>query len=163
MQVKHVILEHKRLGWVSFMIDEGDAWVLQEYTFRFRYSKHELHTDYIYCRKRGQEPSILLHRLLLNCGPKDIVDHINGNGLDNCRENLRIVNHQQNNAFAKRRKDNTSGYKGVHKTGGKFMARIQHKGKRKCLGLFKTPEEAYTAYRNAYIKLYREEPKNDKA
>lgn len=40
----------------------------------------------------GYSKNILLHRYLLNPRDEEIIDHINGNGLDNTRENLRIVN-----------------------------------------------------------------------
>lgn len=76
------------------------------------------------------------------------VDHINGNGLDNRRENLRLSTIAQN-AFNKgKHSNNTSGYKGVswNKFAGRWVAQITIDGKNKYLGYFDTPEEAHAAY-----------------
>ena len=56
-----------------------------------------------------------LHRLILGLSSKDgnIVDHINGNGLDNRKINLRLSSPRENAVNVKTRRDNTSGYKGV--------------------------------------------------
>lgn len=67
-------------------------------------------------RRRGEDSpkGVFMHRVLLN-PPKDKqIDHINGNGLDNRRMNLRIVTASQNNHNSRIRKDNTSGYKGIY-------------------------------------------------
>jgi len=82
----------------------------------------------------------------------DVVDHINGDGLDNRRANLRPVTVSQNNANARIRRDNASGYKGVsfHRPNGKWKAQINDTpGHRKSLGYFATAEEAAIAYDEA--------------
>lgn len=56
---------------------------------------------------------ILLHRLILNCANGEIVDHINGNGLDNRKSNLRIVDGFKNLLNSKKPISNTSGYKNL--------------------------------------------------
>ena len=88
----------------------------------------------------------------------NIVDHINQKKYDNTWTNLRSVDKRQNNTNQAKRKDNTSGYKGVyfHKQRGKFMARISHHGKMKFLGYANTPEEAAIIYNNA-VPLYHGE------
>lgn len=87
---------------------------------------------------------IYLHRSILNPPNGYQVDHINGNGLDNRRENLRLVNQAQNNMNAGKRIGASSNYKGVgfHKKAGKWRAYI---GK-KHLGLFDKEIEAAKAY-----------------
>ena len=58
--------------------------------------------------------NILLHRYILGNIPDDLeVDHINGNPLDNRKENLRLCTHQQNMCNKSRHKNCRSGYKGV--------------------------------------------------
>lgn len=93
------------------------------------------------------------HRLIwiLHYGdipPECEIDHINGNRADNRIENLRLATRAQNQANAKLRKDNTSGYKGVsfHKKHGKWSANISVNGKVVWLGVYDTPEEAHGRY-----------------
>ena len=78
----------------------------------------------------------------------EIVDHINGNSLDNRRSNLRLATHQQNIHNQRRNSRNTSGYKGVSyaRRMNKWLAKIKINGKCKSLGYYVTPEEAFAAY-----------------
>jgi len=96
-----------------------------------------------------------LARFLMNPKKEQIVDHINGDGLDNKRANLRICTVSENCRNQKKQRRNTSSiYKGVGAfPGGKFRAYISHNGKYQHIGLFKTEEEAAIAY-NFYAKKY---------
>jgi len=80
--------------------------------------------------------------------PTNQIDHINGNKEDNRIANLRDVpqTHNQWNSF--RRRDNTSGYKGVrwHKASKKWSTSIRINGKNEWLGTYSTPEKAHEAY-----------------
>src|SRR5688500_6023762 len=67
------------------------------------------HVGYV---KRG--PRRWMHRLVLNAGPNQRVDHRNGNGLDNRKANLRFATHTQNMRNARKRSTGTSQYKGVY-------------------------------------------------
>ncbi len=103
---------------------------------------------------------ILLHRLIANAPIGDDVDHIDRNGLNNRRANLRVCSRSQNNYNSRRREDNTSGFKGVYlhtKIGAKkWRAVIKVDGKRIYLGLFATPAEAAVA-RNAAANRFHGE------
>ncbi len=83
--------------------------------------------------------------------PTHQVDHINGDKRDNRIANLREATNAQNAANSPRRKDNTSGFKGVRpaRTAGKWWANIYVNGKIKYLGTFDTPEAAHEAYLKA--------------
>lgn len=99
---------------------------------------------------------INMHRLIMN-PPKGVqIDHINGNGLDNRRKNLRFATNGQNMANRKINKNNKTGFKGVSisKTSIKkpFIAQIKHNKKVYYLGCFKS---ALTAHR-AYLRAARE-------
>ena len=91
---------------------------------------------------------ILMHRLIMNC-PKDmVVDHINNNGLDNRKCNLRICTAIENHYNTKIHVSNKTGFKGVslHKMSNKFEVRIRFNGKKLHIGLFDDKEEAAKAY-----------------
>lgn len=96
---------------------------------------------------------VCLHRLIAGAKPKEIVDHINGNTLDNRRENLRIVSNRVNsqNSYLRRENKTASKYIGVtiHKCKGriKWRARFYYHGTgHVSLGVFKTELEAAIAY-----------------
>ena len=82
--------------------------------------------------------------------PVNMLDHINGNKLDNRISNLREATHQENmQNKTKARLDNKSGFLGVSLNKGRFRANIKLNGKLKYLGLFDTPKEAHEAYLKA--------------
>lgn len=99
--------------------------------------------------------TISMHRLIMGPDSDLCVDHINRNGLDNRRENLRLVTKQQNSFNAKQ---NNSRFKGVsyRKDTNKYRAYISLDGKRRWLGNFHTPHDAATAYDLEAIKLFGE-------
>jgi len=74
------------------------------------------------------------------------VDHIDGDKCNNRISNLRLASESQNCANRKRRSDNKSGFKGVYAMGKKWAASVTSNKKRVHLGLFETPELAYSAY-----------------
>ena len=85
--------------------------------------------------------------------PPDQIDHINGIRDDNRIANLRAATRSENGQNRRKpQANNTTGYLGVTRHRGKFLAKIRLDGKRKHLGLFNTPEEAHAAY----LKVKRE-------
>lgn len=101
----------------------------------------------------GRGGSLYLHRVILDV-PR--VDHINGDGLDNRRANLRSATHADNMRNSRRRSDNTSGYKGVSASGWRWVARVYVDSRRLHLGTFASPEEAARAYDAAALELHGE-------
>lgn len=85
------------------------------------------------------------------------IDHINGNGLDNRRENLRFCDRKQNQWNSKKRKG-TSQYKGVNldKKAGKWRAQIKYNNRKIWLGRHDKEEDAALAYDSAARRLFGE-------
>lgn len=103
--------------------------------------------------------AIYLHRLIVKPSSKMQVDHINGDKLDNRRQNLRICTNQQNNRNVNSHKDSTSKFKGVSwdNTNKKWLVQIaDHTGKNRHIGRFIDEKEAAQAYNKA-AKLYHKE------
>lgn len=90
--------------------------------------------------------------------PKQTIDHINGDKLDNRISNLRLASVAQNMRNRYIQKNNSSGYKGVsfHRGNGKWIARIGINRRRISLGYFDNPDEAYRAYCNNIAKYHGE-------
>ena len=113
-------------------------------------------------RKRGVPTVILMHRLIM--GVFDVrgveIDHINGNTLDNRRENLRFANRSQQAMNQKIRSDNTSGYRGVsydndlYDRKKRWVVEIHANGKKHRLGRYSTAEEAARVYDRVAIELH---------
>jgi len=116
-----------------------------------------------YLRIELKGKKYMVHRIIYEMAYGSIpdlyqIDHVNGNRTDNRLDNLRLATLSQNKWNSSKRKDNTSGFKGVswdkHKQ--KWRAQINIFNKRKCSGYFSTKEEAYAA-RLAAEKIYHGE------
>jgi hypothetical protein len=99
--------------------------------------------------REGKQQFFYLHRIILNAQKGQYVDHIDGDTMNNSRNNLRIVTAKQNSANMKKHKDGVSQFKGVSpnlKLGKPWVAGIVNEGKRKHLGTFSSEIEAAMAY-----------------
>jgi hypothetical protein len=79
---------------------------------------------------------------------RPVVDHRDGNPLNNRWSNLRLSSYSNNVANQSRKQSNTSGFKGVHRDRrrGKWIAQIKKNGRQYWLGRFETAEQAHAAY-----------------
>lgn len=111
-----------------------------------------------YTRVNGKSVSVLMHRVLLGLTPHDgfQCDHIDGDGLNNRRANLRACVRRQNAKNRKVSSHSGTGVKGVYARGRRFQARITCDGVRISLGSFGTKGEAAQAYAAAAAKLHGE-------
>ncbi len=85
-----------------------------------------------------------LHRLILNAPRGYLVDHIDGDTLNNQKNNLRVVSQHGNQHNAKG-KMNPTGFPNVRRLGNKFQGRVKVMGRKISLGAFETAAEAYEA------------------
>jgi len=101
---------------------------------------------------------IRIYRQIMRAEKGQIIDHINGNTLDNRKINLRICTAQQNHKNRKKRNEETasSKYKGVSRKRKKWCVSITHNYTRHHLGMFDTQEEAAAVYNEASEKLHGE-------
>lgn len=141
----------------SALVDDEDYELLSKYRwcatrgrntwYAWRHSYHD-----------GNIETIAMHRLILAAPDGLEVDHIDGDGLNNTRSNLRLATRSQNLHNGKRLKNNTSGYKGVHWVkytlhAGKWRSRIYVGGRAIHLGVFADREEAAKAYDKAALEM----------
>lgn len=137
------------------LIDAADASLVEGWNWCAdvnRRTVYALRTDFSEGRKR----TLRLHRVIAGAPEGVFVDHIDGNGLNNRRANLRLVNAVQNARNQALRANNTSGYKGVSwdKRSRKWTAKIKSNFSLKNLGYFETPEAAHAAYCKASAELH---------
>ncbi len=133
---------------------EANKWFAQEAYYR----DGSVRAVYVVrqIRINGKITPIRLHRVITEAEDGFEVDHINGNGLDNRRENLRVCSKAQNQHNARRRSDNKSGFKGVrwYPKYQKWNTSIRLNGKSKNLGYFRCPTAAAVAYAKASAELH---------
>ncbi len=132
------------------MVDDGDFETLSGFNW------HSACGDKYACRHdiiSGKK--VYMHRIILNPTVGFEVDHINGNGFDNRRKNLRLCRRHQNAKNQGLKTTNTSGFKGVSKHRKKWMAYIDVNYKRTYLGHFNTKEEAAASYNSASKRLHK--------
>lgn len=106
-------------------------------------------------REDGRSKGEYLHRVIMAAPLGMLVDHINGDGLDNRRKNLRLCDQSQNQGNQHRIRD---GFRGVtwHKASNKWRAQICIFKKFVHLGLFESREDAAIAYDLAAMKHFGE-------
>lgn len=118
---------------------------------------HSRHKTSDYAKAWDGSRLVYMHHEVIGKPKKGfVVDHINGNGLDNRRRNLRIVTQGQNIQGARGHTDGSSGIKGVSwdKPRKKWVAQIHVKGKHVYLGRFQDKVNAERAYKMAAKKYF---------
>ena len=167
----------------TMLLDSEDSWLLDILNFRIRKNSYAQTTirgnqlkllnekiDYTiepkYVKGTNKvEIHKLFHRLIMEIHHPELrnnlelqVDHINGNRLDNRKENLRLATPQQNQMNRKSHRNSTSKYKGVSwdKSRNKWRALIMIDNKYKHIGRYQDEREAALAYDKAARELFGE-------
>lgn len=126
------------------VVDDSDYETLSVYKWYLGQSGSRKVT---YARAHVGNRNVSMHRLMFGDTGKLEIDHINGNGLDNRRSNLRLVTHQQNLFHRGKQKNNRSSqYKGVTYKDGNFYAQIRLNGKNHRIGPFSNEHDAAIEY-----------------
>lgn len=158
--MKEIPLHGARAAGRVALVDDEDYMLVSEYRWRIWEAAarpgHGASGPYAvanYYKANGRRSVIKMHKLLTG---NVQTDHVNGNGLDNRRENLRKATGSQNGA--NRKGWGKSNFLGVdwQSDAGKWRARVKKFGVRRSLGLFATEEAAALAYDEAAREIHGE-------
>ena len=132
------------------LVDDEDYEYLNQwkwYAFTGRETYYAVRQLTYYDNGKRKQKMIRMHRVIMNNPIGLDVDHIDHNGLNNCRYNLRSVTEREN--CLNRRRPNKTGYYGIFKDCNKYYSSIYKNGKKQRLGSFDTALEAHEAYKKA--------------
>lgn len=136
------------------LVDDADFPLVSQHTWRVVKSYNTFYAI-ADVGERSKRKTLLMHRLIL--GLHDTArhtDHINHNGLDNRRINLRTCTSTENSYNSTLSARNKSGYKGVSWHRGRWRAQITVGYKRLQIGSYDSPEDAARAYDAAAMENF---------
>lgn len=152
--MKEVLMPNGKIS----MVDDQDFELVSE--FNWHMSKGGYVRRRVKCTSNERKYDFMfMHRFIMGLakGDKSVIDHIDGNKLNNQRSNLRICSAADNSRNRRKNKTNKIGFKGIGKSGkSRYRASIKFNYKSIYLGVFDTPEEAHKAYCEAASRLYGE-------
>jgi hypothetical protein len=140
------------------IVSEEDYEYLKQFSWRLESSGYVVTFDKEKYKNTKKLGYLYMHRMINKTPNELFTDHINGNRLDNRRENLRTVTKSQNMLNKGTPRHNKSGYKGVycHKQNNKWRASISIYGKQTHIGYFESKEDAARAYNEMALKYHGE-------
>jgi len=141
------------------LVDDGDFEYLNQWKWHAQPNSNTFYaarTKIVRNNDAIERPTILMHREILRPKAGKFTDHVDGNGLDNCRDNLRECSRSENARNKGKQANAFSKYKGVswHMRQKKWNARITVNGKTISLGSFENEKDAALAYDKAAKTLH---------
>jgi hypothetical protein len=123
----------------------------------YKWFAHRIGNKY-YAETKIQKKNVYMHKLILDAPNGFVTDHIDGNGLNNSRANLRLVSYQQNAINRNKRQGTSSLFKGVdfHCESGKWRSRIKINGNEQIIGYFNSEIMAALEYDVQAAKVFGE-------
>ena len=137
------------------LVDDADFLVVNRHKWsalNTRADRTKKPSFYATCSISGRKQ--YLHRFIMDAQKGQMIDHINHDGLDCRRANMRFCTRHQNNQNARPHSASRVPYKGIALRGTRWAARISSRGRGKCLGTYATPELAAAAYDEASRNLF---------
>lgn len=129
------------------LVDDEDFNILSDF---FWHVTPDGYAGRMSSKKDGERRLIRMHAEIMGSKKGHVIDHIDGDKLDNRRSNLRFATKAQNSWNTGLRRKNMTGFKGVSfnskKITNQFSARIRCNGINEFIGNFSTAEEAFEAY-----------------
>lgn len=152
--MKQIVLSQ---GKVALVYDADFEWLNQwkwctrKCRFKNRTVWYAMRTNY---NGKRQQETVYMHREIAAAMGLEQVDHRDGDGLNNCRCNLRAATRQQNMRNGFKHAGCSSRFKGVSNDRGRWRAYIRVDKKLRHLGSFGTEQEAADAYREAAVQFF---------
>lgn len=131
------------------VVDEADHAAVARFTWSARPDRHgRVYAQRAVVNAVGIHTTEQLHRYLTGAGPDQVVDHRNGDTLDNRRANLRVCSRAENGRNGNGRAGRAGRFKGTMpgRGRGKWIAAVTVGGRSRYLGTFATDELAAAAY-----------------
>lgn len=153
--MKSIPLGHKTIKGMVAAVSDSDYERLSRLRWRLQYGGRP---GLYYARASVEGRVVFMHRLILGARQGQEVDHEDRDGLNNCRENLRLAAHADNMRNRGIQKNNTSGFKGVcwRKKSRDWHAKIKVNGRWVHVGTFKSAVVAAKAYDEKAVEFYGE-------
>lgn len=139
-------------------VDEADLPLIAPYKWRASQAGSKWYAVATVPNSGKRSRSFYMHRMLMGNPSGKLIDHHDGDGLNNRRGNLRVTDKRGNGANSRLQARNKSGAKGVHwdARGSKWLARITVNGKSRYLGRFADRAAAAAAYAKAAYEAHGE-------
>lgn len=142
------------------IVDDADIPIIADRLWHATKKRHAwVAVSTSYDESTGKKASVYMHRLITGARSGEYVDHKDGDGLNNCRHNLRRCSNGENARNKTRMNSrNTSGVHGVHweKSCGKWRVRVCKDYNNRHIGVYDTIEDASAAYRAASLEIHGE-------